>query len=821
MEARGYSIEDDIIVLPSNLNSDGDEMFTEANFEAGTPSPYYPFMEKLYSELGYLFLRAGLISEPRGRIATFNDIIYELSDFMFGDQDILTNDRLRGYKNGVYFKPKPYVQYQYLFEFISKLENALPPIEAKRYISEVKTIFDKYCFSVFGGKAKNPFYNDARFIAYSIPYILTKYKIVDSLSIDSLKDNFFLDSYRLQFFYSALGKNTMKAYYPSDHPVNPIGYVIDSLRKKIKESLDAKQYDIEKNEITQATKDLILAEIGVLLDDYDIKTQNYWNWFKMFTKGDVNENYLRNKGLNTDFLLELVFSNNLLSQLEFKVDLGGLLLGDRGDSGNRLGTMFLYQDRPNLASLLNIEFIVSKWTRNDFEDLSRRTFGTYEIRVSDNDVIQAKMAVLKVIDDYIKSRGYIIDNFKRYGVQYTQKDILPEYNLIEALFTFTDEYEYSSQFNNKLVKEVKVSQTFVDVVKFFGIETLDLLQSLRRGGFFSPKSIEAIMAAIQQKFQEEFGYLYLVPEGSDTLTEHENYIIGLYSALLAELSSYINQRGLNLFASDSDSIRNQYDREKFYDERVIGYDVVFHLAQFLGFDPLFFEPLKPEIFTRGQWIRHHFRDWIFRNTSSTVSDILLTDKEKHTAYEQYSEGFIVAIMNSLIEVINMKKEALIETDLKDALEKYMGKYLNDMGGTTKEGNSIGALVDKVFSIWKGKGQSAFIKNLQELMRRKDTYLTTGEYENFLLLEYGMGPESRFVKNAKDFHILLQNPEISQAIKDLYATQQDFDYMERIIPISGRSTQARITDFIFIYSTHTSRQFQIEYIKWLEQVIWKI
>ena len=358
-------------------------------------------------------------------------------------------------------------------------------------------------------------------------------------------------------------------------------------------------------------------------------------------------------------------------------------------------------------------------------------------------------------------------------------------------------------------------------LRFFEIESIKLTAHYKEGKFFSPKSIETIMAAIQKKFQEDFGYLYLVPEASDTLTEHENYLFGLYSNLLAELSSYINQRGLNLFASDSDSIRNQYDLKKFYDERVIGYDVVFHLTQFLGFDPLFFEPLKEEIFTNGQWVRHHFREWLLRKASTSVSDILLTDSEKHKTYEQYSEGFIVAIMNSLIEVINMKKEALTETDLKQALEKYMGKYLNDMDGTTKEGNSIGALVDKVLSIWKSNGQAKFIEHLQELIDRRKNYLVTGEYDKFLLIEYGMGPDSRFVRNAKDFHILLKNPEISQSIKDLYATQQDFDYMERILPIPGRITQARITDFVLLYSTHTSGQIQIEYVKWLEQVIWKI
>ncbi|KKM94115.1 hypothetical protein LCGC14_1201570, partial [marine sediment metagenome] len=140
LEAKGYSIEDDIIVLPSNLNSDGDEMFTDADWEEGTPSPYYPFIEQLYSEVGYLFVKAGLMSKPSKRNAAFNDIIYALSDLMFRNSYTLGNDRIKIYKDGRYFKPNAYTQYKYLFEFISKLEKAksLSKLEKVEYISEYK-----------------------------------------------------------------------------------------------------------------------------------------------------------------------------------------------------------------------------------------------------------------------------------------------------------------------------------------------------------------------------------------------------------------------------------------------------------------------------------------------------------------------------------------------------------------------------------------------------------------------------------------------------------------------------------------------------------
>lgn len=364
-----------------------------------------------------------------------------------------------------------------------------------------------------------------------------------------------------------------------------------------------------------------------------------------------------------------------------------------------------------------------------------------------------------------------------------------------------------------------------EVANFLGILTGNqFIRPLTKGQFISPEIVERIYTKIQQNFQQDFGYLYSLPDSvsqEGILSESEKNLLGQYRTVLAELSSYVNQRGLNLFMPDTSSFKNQYDKDKWEDERVKGYDVVFHLTQFLGFDPLFFTPLDKGIFTSGKWVQHHFRDWILRKTSSTVSDVLLTDIGKHHTYEQFSEGYIVAVMNSLIEVINMKKDDITEADLQQALEKYMKKYLQNNGGRVSEGSTVTQLVDRVLSLWKAKGQSQFIANLKELKYLRKKYLKTGKYNEFLEKEYGMDSESRFIKNARDFQILLRNNEISGATRDLYATQHDFDYMERIFPPSGGSTQTRITDWIYIFSTHSSQDMQVEYVKWLESTTFKI
>jgi len=819
LDAKGYNIRDDVIVLPANLVSDGKERFTEENWEKGTPSPYYPLIERLYSEVGYLFERAGLITQPSGKYLSYDDIIYELSDFMYENSMDIPDLRLKNYKNGYDFKPKSYIYFKDLFEFIGKLESSLPEETAKIYVSELKSIFDERAFSVFGGIAKNPFYNDARFISYNTLYVLQKYKIVTSTSLDNLKDDFFLDNYELKNFFKSFDKNLVKAYTPADHPRNKDKkYVPDTLRERIREALDAKQFDLEENELTRARKDLILGEIFSLFDDLDKKTQSYWNWYKLFTTGDKSENYLREKSINTNFLLELVFSNDLLPQLQYKNDLAKLFFGSTGTAPN-FNEKFIINDNPTLSTLLTMEFVVSRWSKNDFEALSQQSGWKTEVKVTPQDLKQAKVAIINKINEYIKSRGYIADEFTRYRIDCTQKDILPEFDFVKAMFDFATEIEYIDQLDEKMISKIELSQSSKNIRKLLGIEGVNLLGNLKQGIFFSPKTMESIITPLQLKLQglaSDWSFInpYLQ---SDLATDYERKLLDLYSNFLSKAGAYANLRGLSLFMPKADGTLNQYDLKKWNDERVKGYGVVFHLCQFLGFDPLFFEPLDKEIFKRGAWLRHHFRDWILRKTSSKVSDTLLTDENKHAAYEHYSEGFIVALMNGIIEAIQQIKDEITPVDLENSLKKYMTKYLSDQGGSTPEGNSVGELVKKVLDVWKQKGDYVFKRRLKILNEIRTNYIDEKgifRYDIFLEKEYDMNSESRFIKNARDFHILLRNDQISGSARDLYVTQHDFDYMQRIFPASG-STQSRITDWIYIFSTVSSRSFEIDWVNNLD------
>ena len=455
-----------------------------------------------------------------------------------------------------------------------------------------------------------------------------------------------------------------------------------------------------------------------------------------------------------------------------------------------------------------MKYHVSNWDLKSFNALKDKASFPTDISITQAEIDSVKIEILRKINKFMVSAGFIEETFTRHGATYTHEDVVLERDLLQEIYSFGQVY---------FDKRINIH----NIAKFFGINTLDLTKALK-GKPLGSKTIEAILSKLMELYKGELSWTFGLPEDVvfDVLTDRELRLTDAFSNLFSEISTFAVERGLTLFNPEFSQFKNEYDSYKWNDERVKGYQVVFHLTQFLGFDPLFLEPLSKSIFTNGRFQRHHFRDWILRKTSSAVGDVLLTDIDKHPTYEKYSEGYIVAIMNSIIETISMKKAEITEADLRKSLEKHMEKYLKESGGNTKEGNSVSALVDKVFSIWKKNGQSQFKEHIDKLNFRRKTYLAKKDYAGFLKNEYDMDKNSRFLKNAQEFHVLLRNEEISGSTRDLFATQADLDYMQRIFNKRG-SSQTLITDYIYVFSTESSDNINVEYINYLEQRIFHI
>ncbi len=221
--------------------------------------------------------------------------------------------------------------------------------------------------------------------------------------------------------------------------------------------------------------------------------------------------------------------------------------------------------------------------------------------MNEESLAQVKEAILKAIDKFIKSRGYIVTEFERFGKKYGKKDMIPQYNLAKKMIEFLMEYDYIKKFSSAKVQDVKIGQKYQHVKDFFGISQVSLLYDIREGYFLSTDTLEKTINAAQQHFQEDFSHLMTIPGdlSSEIITEQDHQLIDLYKDLLQEIFGFASQQGLDLFLPKDAPILNRYDKDKFYDDRVIGYGVVSHLTQFLGFDPLFFEPLSKGNFKNG------------------------------------------------------------------------------------------------------------------------------------------------------------------------------------------------------------------------------
>ncbi|MGV9142094.1 MAG: hypothetical protein ACOC1X_04065 [Promethearchaeota archaeon] len=106
----------------------------------------------------------------------------------------------------------------------------------------------------------------------------------------------------------------------------------------------------------------------------------------------------------------------------------------------------------------------------------------------------------------------------------------------------------------------------------------------------------------------------------------------------------------------------------------------------------------------------------------------------------------------------------------------------------------------------------FLGNLKDLNERRDKYLKTGKYEEFLQVEYGLGPNSRRIKNARDFHIVLSpNSELGNKMRPIYLDEIGYQFMEQVFSTRrGGSVQTRITLFTFLQT-----QPAIDYVYLLE------
>jgi len=156
--------------------------------------------------------------------------------------------------------------------------------EVQGYISEIEYYFDKYLFSILGGKSTNPFHYEGKLVAHRIANRLHKYGLIESNSVESAIK---LVGRSITGLYesSSIKNHDLQALLPKEHPDNSRGYTLDTLRENLEEALAREATLRNENPLTVAQE----AELFSLIDDLDRKTQQYWHWFSEFSEPSGEE----------------------------------------------------------------------------------------------------------------------------------------------------------------------------------------------------------------------------------------------------------------------------------------------------------------------------------------------------------------------------------------------------------------------------------------------------------------------------------------------------------------------------------------------------
>lgn len=380
----------------------------------------------------------------------------------------------------------------------------------------------------------------------------------------------------------------------------------------------------------------------------------------------------------------------------------------------------------------------------------------------------------------------------KWGKQYTQADLIPDFQLTNALVSAAAERQYlkfKKDNPHTSITEIPMTvfnPTIEKIKEEFGIGR-NLIQSLtqKKVTFFSKKTLQSLLQTITKWHIDEFGQrdsgLTYVGKPQEKMTYDKSdpniqNLLYYYQNALRSIYKYAELRGIELnsptkshialsetIESKSELVMNEYQIKVWEDDMTKSYHIIYHLSRYLGFDPITFTSLDDSIFEpgTGDYRRHHFLALMFRKMSSHLDDIVLTSNELHIKHYETPlrkkgldmEIYVKQIMKSLVQLIEMRDANGNYIKVK---EEHMIKILYENLGEVAG--------EKVLKKWKAQGN--FAQSLKEFNdRREDAF--NGNYKKFLIDNY---------KNAYSAYF----SEINKiTYSKILATQSNLDYLNAI------------------------------------------
>lgn len=252
-----------------------------------------------------------------------------------------------------------------------------------------------------------------------------------------------------------------------------------------------------------------------------------------------------------------------------------------------------------------------------------------------------------------------------------------------------------------------------------------------------------------------------------TMTEQK---LKFYDKALNKIDEYLATRNLRLFEEKLVS-RRGYDKALWKDEKIMSYHVIALLCRDLGFDPITFQPLEPQIFdadrNTGLYARHH--PDISRKFSVYLQDLFLVDNSQHWHYDtQISlehQKTLVKIIQDLIQ--NDGSGPNNEITAKDIVRTFLNNFGDpDLAKFYLE------------EYWR-KGD--FLENLKDFNDRKNK-IKNGEYEEFIRTEYNDAYTRFFDKAMGIFNSLTSLSDYKGYRMSRVFSIADIAYLKRVFNI---------------------------------------
>ncbi|KKK44675.1 MAG: hypothetical protein Lokiarch_16220, partial [Candidatus Lokiarchaeum sp. GC14_75] len=408
---------------------------------------------------------------------------------------------------------------------------------------------------------------------------------------------------------------------------------------------------------------------------------------------DIFKSYTKNRNNpKVNLLMRIQFSHPVLRQITSLKEFSELLFGDEDYLKNNFLRLYGLNERPRHHRLHGITYNIQQWTTEDFDN-----------SITESELEEVKNQAENVIYKWMFSnpsqyyKPYVTETPRRFGKLQSKSFLSLEYELMQAL-------THAVSAHNE-----KTFVGFGEVLDNLGIPTRSMEKILSSGDR---------SATVSHLLKAKSTIVSYILDGS--MTEQK---LLFYDNALEKIDEYLATRHLRLFEEKILS-KTGYNKKLWGDDKIKAYHVITLLCRDLGFDPLSFRPLNPQIFdadsSTGVFARHHLD--ILRKFSIYLQDLLLTDNSQHNVYESYipleDQKILTKIMQDLIQ--NDGSGPNKEITANDIVKTFLNNFEDSKTARHYLEN-----------YWQS---GDFRENLREFNQRRE-FIRNGKYEEFLLSKY--------------------------------------------------------------------------------------